>query len=609
MRVAIRFCLLMCALCAPARVLAEPPGATAILPPELPWNGKSLELVLPSEDVWATPFEKSGLERSPRYEETIAWLRRLVEVAPELEMISIGKSAEGRDIWMVVASREGGADPASLAKNGRPTLLVQAGIHSGEIDGKDAGMMLLRDMTVRGTRREWLGQVNLLFIPILSVDAHERSSRYGRINQRGPTEMGWRTNARNLNLNRDYAKLETEELQALVRAVERWRPDLYLDLHVTDGADYQYDITYGYNESHAWSPNIARWLDDVLTPAANSALERTGHVPGRLTFAANGRDMTGGAVDWTAPPRFSNGWGDARHLPTVLVENHSLKPFRQRVLGTYVFLEAAIATLGSEHEALREARARDEAAAAEEIVLSWVPAEADPPPSRSFRGVRSELYNSPVTGTVNVRWTGEPIEEEVTVVVWNRPAVRVRRPADYYIPAAWYPIADKLRLHGIEVERLEAPVEAEVEMYRLPEAAVDVDSTPFEGRARYSPGEPVTERREAVLHAGSYRVRTDQPLGTLAVLLLEPQAPDSLFQWGYFGSILQRTEYVEAYVMEPTARAMLAADPELRAEFERKLLDDAEFAGSATQRLQWFYEKTPFYDAEHRLYPVARSLD
>jgi hypothetical protein len=598
--------LISCLIALPVRGESE---TAAFLPPELPWSGESLELVVPADHEWATPFERSGLERSPRYEETVAWLRRLVKKAPELEMVSIGKSAEGRDIWMVVASREGGMDSARLANNGRPTLLVQAGIHSGEIDGKDAGMMLLRDMTVRGTGPEWLDQVNLLFIPILSVDGHERSSRFGRINQRGPVEMGWRTNARNLNLNRDYAKLETEELQALAIAVEHWRPDLYLDLHVTDGADYQYDITYGYNEAHAWSPNIARWLDDVLTPAADSALERMGHVPGKLTFTANDRDMTGGTVNWTAPPRFSTGWGDARHLPTVLVENHSLKPFRQRVLGTYVFLEAVIGALGAEHEALRDARALDESALSEEVVLSWNASDVEPPPNRSFRGVRSELYDSPITGTLNVRWTGETIEEEVAVIVWDRPGHRVRRPGHYYIPSAWYPVVDRLRLHGIRVERVEVSTTAKVEMYRLPTAALDVDSTPFEGRARYTPGEPLVESRDLVLEVGSYRVATDQPLGTLAVLLLEPQAPDSFFQWGYFASILQRTEYVEGYVMEPMARAMLDEDPELRAEFEGKLLADAEFSGSGRERLQWFYERTPFYDPEYRLYPVARSVD
>lgn len=586
---------------------AQPPFS--LLPPELQWDGKSQELALPADHEWATPFEVSGLRSTPRYAETTEWLERLVAAAPELIMLSIGLSAEGRDIWMVVASKEGAEKPEELHANGRPILLAHAGIHSGEIDGKDAGMMLLRDMTVGGTRRALLDEANLLFIPILSVDGHERFSRFGRINQRGPTEMGWRTNARNLNLNRDFAKLETEELRALVDHVLLWRPDLYLDLHVTDGEDYQYDITYGYNGPHAWSPHVAGWLDEAFRPAVDTALEGMGHVPGHLTFGVNGRDMSGGVVRWTAPPRFSNGWGDARHLPSVLVENHSLKPYRQRVLGTYVLLDAAMKALGRGFEELREAREKDEGATPAEVVLAWGYPDVDPPPTVKFKGVRSELFLSPITGAPEVRWTGEPVDEEIPVAASTAPKVKVRRPTYYYIPPAWYQVASKLALQGIEVNRIAQPLSVEVETLRLPDAALDAASTPFEGRARYTSGTPVVERRTVELPANSFRVETAQPLGTLAVLMLEPESPDSLFQWGYLAEILQRTEYVEGYVMEPMARAMLAADPELAAEFEKKLIADKEFAGDRRARLQWFYEKTPFYDRRHRLYPVMRSVD
>jgi hypothetical protein len=160
-----------------------------------PWNGASRALLLPAEHPWATPFEQSGLTRSPSYDDTVAWLRRLVEAAPQqLKMVSLGDSDEGRAIWMVIASRDGAATPEALRAHGLPVLLAQAGIHSGEIDGKDAGMMFLRDLTVVGTKRALLDQASFLFIPILSVDAHERSSPYGRINQRGPAETGWRSN-------------------------------------------------------------------------------------------------------------------------------------------------------------------------------------------------------------------------------------------------------------------------------------------------------------------------------------------------------------------------------------------------------------------------------
>ena len=226
------FCLILVWIAASPLLGAEPSAtpvsqfseaaSQAILPPLVPWNGKSRTLAVSKNDPWITPSEKSDFRLSPSYDETVAWLRKLVAAAPELKMISLGKSPEGRDIWMVVASREKQFTPEQFRKNGKPTIFAQAGIHPGEIDGKDAGLMLLRDMTVRGTKKELLDRANFLFVPIFNVDGHERSSKFGRVNQRGPEKMGWRTNSKNLNLNRDYAKIDTPEMEEMVRALNQW---------------------------------------------------------------------------------------------------------------------------------------------------------------------------------------------------------------------------------------------------------------------------------------------------------------------------------------------------------------------------------------------------
>lgn len=587
-------------------VLAGSAAREAILPPLVPWDGKSRELMLGPGDEWVTPSEETALTTTPRYDETVAWLERLVEAAPELSMTSLGKSGEGRDVWMVVASRDG-ASPETLAASGKPILLAHGGIHSGEIDGKDAGLMFLRDLTVGGRHGDLLDRAHLLFIPILNVDGHERFSPYGRMNQRGPAEMGWRTNRRNLNLNRDFAKLDTPELRALVAAIEHWQPDLYLDLHVTDGADYQYDITYGWNPDHGWSPAIAGWLDEVFRPAVDRELEAWGHVPGPLVLVANGRDLSGGFLGWTAGPRFSNGYGDARHLATVLVENHSLKPYDQRVLGTYVLLAGAMDLLGREFEGLRRATAADRASRRSPLPLAFGVPTGEPFPTVPFKAIRSELEPSTVSGNLVPRWTGEPEEIEASVVPFTRVTAIAERPSAYYVPAAWSEIAERLRLHGIEVERLAEPATVAVEMYRLPEAKLAESRNPFEGHARVDPGEIVVEQHVRELAAGSWRVPTDQPLGDLAMLLLEPASPDSYFQWGFLLEILNRTEYFEAYAIEPMARRMMEEDPELAAAFHQKLLTDREFAGSPRARLRWFYERTPYYDGEYRLYPIARQ--
>ena len=575
----------------------------AVLPPAPKWSGKSRSLGVGADHEWVTPCEKSGYKETPSYEETMVWLFLLEEASPHVKLVSLGKSPEARDIFMVVASLDG-FTPGSLQASGKPILLVQAGIHSGEIDGKDAGMMFLRDLTARGTKSELLEKASFLFIPIFSVDGHERFSRFSRINQRGPTESGWRTTSRNLNLNRDYAKADTPEMRAVIRAFDIWAPDLYLDIHVTNGADYQYDITWGYNGTHAYSPETARWMDEHLTPTVTKRLQAFGHVPGPLVFAVDGKDLTKGIRSWTAGQRYSHGYGDARHLASVLVENHSLKPYAQRVLGTYVLLEGCMRTLGQHGKLLREARTKDRAARRDPVPLTWKEPEGEPP-KVPFKGIESRIVDAPVSGQKRVEWLGKPVDLEVPVFATSVPDATVPRFRAYWIPPAWTEVIERLAVHGVKFERLEEPRTVEVEMLRLIEP--QLEEHPYEGHVRVSAKVKV-ERHTIEYPTGAVRVSTNQDLGTLAILLLEPESPDSFFQWGFFHEVLQRTEYVDAYVMEPMAERMLKESPQLKQEFEQKLKDDPEFAADPKARLMWFYRRTPFFDQRWNLYPVAREI-
>lgn len=615
MRRSFKFCLfLLFALSGPVAfegVEAEFFSDTeSLLPPIKSWSGSSESLVVAPDDPWITPAEKTQLKATPGYEETMAWLSKLVMATSDLEMVSIGRSLQGRDIWMVIASADQAFTPGAMSATAKPLLLAHSGIHAGEIDGKDAGLMLLRDMTVADKRKELLSKSNFLFIPILNVDGHERRSIYNRVNQRGPLEMGWRTNARNQNLNRDFTKLDTEGVRALIGVIRQWQPDLYLDLHVTDGADYQYDITFGGNGRDGWSPSIGNWIEDVYRPAVNSALSENGHEPGGLIFAANGMDMKDGLLTWSGDPRFSNGYGDATHLPTILVENHSLKPYRRRVLGTYVLLAETLDLLAREKESLHRATETDRQKRPVSIPLAFERDLQAPKKTVSFKGISSERYEGTVSGDEVVRWTGEPVSLTIPEILINKPKVTVEIPIAYIIPQAWAEVVERIAMHGIKVEQIKTPLTTSAEVYRLPDAKIAEPSmwtpNPFEGHIRIDPGLPEKEVIETTFPAGSYRIDTDQPLGELLVLMLEPQAPDSFLQWGFFLEIFTRTEYAEAYVLEPLAQEMLEKDAELKKRFEQRLASDKDFAASRHQRLMWFYEQTPFYDKQYLLYPVAR---
>jgi murein tripeptide amidase MpaA len=579
------------------------PWDEAFLPPAPVWNGASRALLRPASDRWATDFERDPeLNFSPDYAATRAWFERLDAASDLIRMEVFGTSPEGRDIFAVIASKDGATlDPA------KPVLLVQAGIHPGEIDGKDAGMMLLRDMAFYG-RDALLDRVNLILVPILSVDGHERASAYSRPNQRGPRLQGWRNTATNQNLNRDYMKLDQAEMRALRGLVLKYRPDLYLDVHVTDGMDYQYDITYGFNgENGVWSrsPAIARWLDDRYKPDLNAALEAQGHIPGELVFGIDDANPRAGLSDGGLGERFSNGWGAAAHVPTVLIENHSLKPFAQRVLGTYVLIETSMRLLAERGAELRQAIAEDSALRPQHIPANFAP---DPEPAyrRRFLGIRYETYVSPASGREEIRWLGAPDPEPWDLPFYgSRPTLTLSRPEAYWVPAHRPDILERLRLHGIAMEVLDAPRTVEVEMLRLVDPQISGRSN--EGHVPVTVRTVTPERRAWTFPAGSARVSTDQPLGDVAVLLLEPQSSESFFAWGMFTEVLNRVEYIEGYAIAPLAERMLAADPALRAEFEAKLAAEPAFAADGDARLQWFYARTPFHDDRFRLYPVGRE--
>ena len=579
------------------------PWDRPFLPPAPEWDGESRDLLRPASDSWVTGFEADPEhDFSPNYADTRAWFDRLDAATDLIRIEQFGTSPEGRPIYAVIASRDGAElDPS------KPLLVAQAGIHPGEIDGKDAGMMLLRDIAFYG-RDDLLDRVNLILIPILSVDGHERSGAYSRPNQRGPRIQGWRNTATNQNLNRDFMKLDQPEMRALMAFLQRYRPDLYVDIHVTDGIDYQYDVTYGYNgEDGVWSrsPATAQWLDSAFRPFVDGALSERGHIPGPLVFAIDDRNPRAGLSDGGLGERFSNGWGSAAHIPTILIENHSLKPHEQRVLGTYVFLEAAMRLLADRGGELRAAAQADAALRPAEIPANFEATE-EPIATRDFLGIRFETYESEASGRTEVRWLGEPDPELWRMPYYgSRPTLTLTRPTAYWVPSYRADLIERLRLQGVAMETLSEPRTVEVEMLRLDEATVLGRTN--EGHVPMTSGEPTVETMRWTFPAGSVRIPTDQPMGDVAILLLEPQSSESFFAWGMFPEILNRVEYIEAYAIAPLAESMLAADPALRAEFEAKLASDPAFAADGDARLQWFYERTPFYDQRYRLYPIGRE--
>jgi len=563
----------------------------------LPWHGASEGLVVAPGDPWITPAEAANFETTPSYAETRRWLERLVAASPLLRIESFGRTPQGRDLYAVVASKPG---------RSKPVVLVQAGIHSGEIDGKDAGLMLLRDIALRGKDR-LLDNVDLVFVPIFNADGHERSSPFNRPNQRGPVSQGWRTTAQNLNLNRDYLKADTPEMRAMIGLLRKYRPALYMDIHVTDGIDYQYDITFafdGWAGYYAHSPSIGRWLDTRYRPVVTRALAAAGHIPGMYVDTKGARHPDAGINLNPDQPRFSTGYGDLARIPTILVETHSLKPYRQRVLGTYVIVEESLRLVDAEGAGLEAAIAADRASRPATEVMTWKPTPKPLYVIPDFKGVAHQSYRSAASGGEEVRWLGRPVSQRMPVF-GQAPDKVVALPAAWWVPATKPEVIALLRLHGIQFDTIAESRTLALDMVRIADPKLrPADEGHIPMKAEVFSHAP----RQETFPAGSVRVPSDQPLGLLAAAMLEPESTDGVLAWNFFPEILQRTEYIESYVIAPLAERMLATNPALKAEFERKLASDAKFAADPDARLAWFYERTPYYDERYLLYPVGREL-
>ena len=571
------------------------PGLPAsVLPPELPWSGPSDRLIAAKDDPWITPAERAGFVTTPRYAEMRAWLERLDAASPLISIETFGRTGEGRDLLIVRASK-GGAP--------KPVVLVQAGIHAGEIDGKDAGLMLLRDIALRG-KDALLDQVDLVFVPVYNIDGHERRSRWNFPALRGPLEKGFVANARNINLNRDYAKADAPETRAMIALLRRLDPILYIDCHVSDGFDMQYDITFTYAGwgRYAYHRATAGWLMDRFSPTVTKALEQAGHTPTIYPSPVDTREPTRGIRQAPEGPRYSTGYGDFIGVPTVLVENHMLKPYRQRVLGTYVLLEAALKLAAEDRQRIAAAQARDRASRPATMLVRWKPAPQPVGWIEKFRGVAFETYRSPATGRMEQRWTGKPVTFRMPII-GQEPVETVTLPKAWWVPQEQTDVIDRLRLHGIRFDTIAKPRTLTLDRVHVRDAAVQRAQDgrlPLKATFEHT---TVTE----TLPAGTIRVPSDQPLGLLAAGLLEPEAPDSLIAWGFFPEMLSSRPSAEAFVSAPLAEELLARNATVKSAFEAKLAAEPAFAADAQARLAWLTDRLPSRPYFHLTYPVLRE--
>ncbi len=564
---------------------------------------------------WLTPAEQTDYKTTPRYNETLAYLTRLDNASPNIKLTSFGKSGEGRDLLLVMAAKNDAFTPEKARQQGKVVVLIQACIHAGESDGKDAGLALLADIAVNKTEEKLLDKVVLLFEPIYNVDGHEeRFGAFNRINQNGPEETGFRANARNINLNRDYLKADEPETRSWLKLWNQWQPDFFIDCHVTDGADYQYNLTYQFEHHQTVAPAIKTWLENAVEKRAVPAAEADGNLLSPYLSFRDNRDLSKGIEAFLTTGRYATGYPVLRNRPAVLIETHMLKPYKNRVRATYDFIRAMLAEINRDPNSLLSANKSADA----ETLSAFQTYNAnnrfplalsvtDKSTTFPLKAVATRTELSEISGDVRVIFdSSQPVNLNVPYYNETSVATAVAPPLAYLVPPQWADVIERLELHNLRIERLTSAQSVMVETYRLTQPKWAPGA--FESRImlRDFKLEKITGVRE--FPAGSALVRLQQPAARVAIHLLEPNAPDSLVHWGFFNSIFEQKEYGENYVLEKMAREMLAKDVNLRREFEDKLKTDSSFAASPNARLSFFLEHSPYADKNIGLYPVGRVL-
>ena len=560
-----------------------------------------------------TTGEKTAWQQTAVYAEAIEIAHRLEKASPLVKVTTFGTTAEGRPMIALVVSKDRAFTPEAAARTGKAVILIQSGIHSGEIEGKDTALMLVRDMAVVKNPEEaaWLDKAIFVVIPVFNIDGHESRSPFNRAMQNGPELTGLRNTEQGLNLNRDYIRGDTPEMRAWLKLYNAWLPDFMFDNHVTDGADYQYDVTWDMARNQDIAEPVRSWVTDKFVPGLNQRMAEDGHLVSPYGAL---RKMPDGSREFfmeVFSPRYSHLYTAVQNRPCLLVESHSLKTAKTRAWAHYDIMRASVQTILQDPEALRIAvRAADAAAMAGAGDRSAAPVylggEVDGTASKPLRylSLTSAPFTSEITGATVNHFTSE--KDDFATVIHDRikTTAEARMPLGYLIPLAWKPLADELMLHGVEVERITKPVEQRFDTYRFSE--VKFAARQDEGRVPVDfTSKPVSETMQ--FPAGSYYVPMKQRRARLILAMLEPGAPDSLVRWGFCDSIFQQAGRIGAgdYLSEPIARRMMADSPALAAQFEARVKDDAAFAGNPQARLSWWLERSNYQGATANRYPVA----
>lgn len=562
--------------------------------------------LLTAIEAWAqkTPFELSGKTETTTYNAAITYYENLAKSYPEARLLSYGTTDFGKPLHLLVLSKDKVFDPIAIRKSNKRILLINNGIHPGEPEGIDASMMLARDL-LKGKKLP--KNVVIAIIPLYNIDGSFNRTGTSRANQNGPVAYGFRGNSKNLDLNRDFIKTDSKNSAAFQLIFNTWQPEIFVDTHTSNGADYQYVMTLIPTQKDKLNGILADYLTQRLVPGLYSRMEQQGY-PMIPYVNSIGETPESGITGFIESPRYSTGYTTLHNTIGFMPETHMLKSYDLRVDATYKLLQAYVDIVERDARIIGENKQKADAfvAAQQEFPLDWK-LNKNEVKDLNFKGFEAGQKPSEVSGADRLYYDrSKPYTK--TVKEWNKfePAITVQKPIAYLIPKAWDRVINLLRLNGVKLKEIKVDQKIEVESYYIGEFRTS--SRPYEGHYLHSAVKMNPVKQNLQYYAGDFVVYVNQPCNRYIVETLEPQAIDSYFNWNFFDSILDMKEHYSAYVFEDTAAELLKKNPDLKAKLEAKKASDADFAKNGPAQLDFVYKNSDYYEKTHNRYPVARLV-
>ena len=550
-----------------------------------------------------TPFELSQKKATATYQEAIDFYSTLAKNYPkQAKLLSYGSTDFGKPLHVLVLSSNGVFDPLALKKSDKRVLLINNGIHPGEPEGIDASMLLARDLL----QNQKLSQnVVVCIIPVYNIGGSHNRSSPSRANQNGPVAYGFRGNSKNYDLNRDFIKSDSKNSLAFQQIFNTWQPEIFVDTHTSNGADYQYTMTLIPTQKDKLNATLSGYLTQTLVPNLYSKMKTKGF---ELVPYVNSINETpdDGITGFIESPRYSTGYAALHNTIGFMPETHMLKAFDKRVESTYKLLQTYVEIVARDAKIIgaNKRKADEDVAQQMEFPLDWK-LNRSVYDSIEFKGFTAKYKPSEVSGAERLYYDrNEPFTKKIKQ--WNKfePSITVTKPMAYVIPKAWDKVIALLKLNGVKMSQLAEDSKLSLEMYYISD--LKTGTKPYEGHYLHSAVKVNALSQAVQFYAGDYVVYVNQAQNRYIVETLEPQAIDSFFNWNFFDSILGQKEGYSAYVFEDTAAQLLNKNLSLKQKLEAEKLKNAEFAKNGAAQLDFVYKNSDYYEKTFNRYPIGR---